>query len=223
MKKFILTTLYFIFLLVSGCYNPGKLYVSSLNNWKAIYLIDVINPSQNINISNANLLPYVLIHIDNIPARKKEKNCSNRIFNINFELFNYSNKEKELINFLNNNQLTFDTSKVYIIKDGKKYKINLYIPTGKVKELTVRDPFYSDYWDSLDKGKNDYIMNVSGMLLTEIDRGEKFVLINVGNIFVLPFGCQALEGTTLIIDGISLNGQPLEPIEIKLSYKNKKN
>ena len=148
------------------------------------------------------------IYIHRIPARKNEKECSNRFFELEFRISRDKVKDLGYMKFLNDNLIAFDTSKFYIVKDGKKYKINLDVPDYEQKKLIdssklVKNPLNKDYWDSVEKNKNDYTMNVSGMLL--------------------PFGCQSLEGTTLIIDGLYLNGKKLTPIEVKLSYlKNNK-
>ena len=227
-KKIFLMCVFFV---ITGCYYPGNLYVKSLNDWNAEYIIDIANPSQNIDVVNNNILPYMSIYIHRIPARKNEKECSNRFFELEFRISRDKVKDLGYMKFLNDNLIAFDTSKFYIVKDGKKYKINLDVPDYEQKKLIdsgklVKDPLYKDYWDSVEKNKNDYTMNVSGMLLRRLESlggNASLIRARVGASFILPFGCQSLEGTTLIIDGLYLNGKKLTPIEVKLSYlKNNK-
>ena len=90
----------------------------------------------------------------------------------------------------------------------KKYKINL----TELISGAIPDPLYVRHNT---KWNEDFKMDVSNYLLNKISRNN----YEIGREFSSPFGCQALEGTTLVIDGISLNGKPLPPIEIKLSYK----
>lgn len=224
MKK-ILCLICFLFLL-NGCFNPKKLYTKSLNkDWKIGGWYNAIDGSYNISAYENREIQYMYVYISDFGARKKLENCYNS-FELNFKI--YSNSKNEVVEYLEKNQITFDTSKSYIIKDGKKYKVKLDIPNKEQKKLIddgvlLTNPLYKDYWNNIDD--SDYKMNVSGTFLTKIGSAvyrsgyESQVNSSIGHRFIAPFGCAALEGTILVIDGLYLNDKKLDPIEIKLSYE----
>ena len=202
--------LFVVFILSNACAiklgNLDEIQVKSLNSsWKV--------KSRNLDYIQIRFyndkLPNIEISIENLAIRDKslnlflpipipyktitgdKENCNNN-FPIIFYTQNITNGK--VMEFLKNNTIIFDTNKSFIIKDDKKYKI--------------------------DGGNNNTILNISEILLKRYQE-EKFKDIDVhySRLLISPIGCQALEGTTLVIEGISLNGKPLPPIEIKLSYK----
>ena len=82
------------------------------------------------------------------------------------------------------NSYTFDVSKMYIIKDGKKYYL---------------------------KPQHDYAPISDINMITAQTTHAHFA-------YQTPFICGEFENAVFVVDGISVNGQPLEPLMIQLNY-----
>lgn len=191
--------LLFVIFILSSCFNTKQIYVNSINNWEVNYFFNTIDGSQNIGIYNNRILPYIYIYMSDLSIEKDIKNCNNK-FELNFRILYSLAENPKSVEFLKNNKIIFNTSEFYVIKNNKKYKIKAE----------------KDY---------DYKVNISNMLFLKLNtiQDPYSKKAEIGFVFNSPIGCQALEGATLLIDGLSVNGEPLEPIEIELSYKNKFN
>lgn len=205
MKKYLF--LFIVLMLINACAiklaNINELQVKSLNsNWKVksrnldyiqIYFYNTELPNIEISIDNLAVRDESLNLFLPVPIPYKTINGDKENCNNNFPIIFYTQniKNREVIEFLKNNVILFDTNKTFIIKNDKQYKID----------------------------GGDGTLNISEILLKKYEQAKfKDWDIYYARLFISPIGCKALEGATLVIDGLYLNDKELPPIEIKLSY-----
>jgi hypothetical protein len=87
-------------------------------------------------------------------------------------------------------QYNFDSTKVYFIRNGQRYYLNKRSNIGKAVELS---PTLFDVTATFDR--------TSRLSVT----------------YDTPFICGELENAIIVVDGITLNGKPLEPLMIRLN------
>ncbi len=227
-KKLILITT--IFLSSCSTYILKDVKYKNLNNdWEISRITPNIMTYQlGFVANNKDLLP-VRINISNFKSEfgelwmwwippiplisysNKDSNCRNDFY-IKFEMVKTESNQM----FLETNKVIFDTSKVFIMKNGKRQKINL-TPLA-TDGIVIIDPIYSERENEWEK---DFNMDVSNYLLSRTAIQTNIIILSVGRQFSSPFGCRAVDNTVLEIGGISINGKELEPIKINMSYKNK--
>jgi hypothetical protein len=189
------------------------------------FLLYFFYSKYKINISREINKEKLFIQIDRLSSNKKINDCK-EIFDLNFGIFYRTKNRYKMINYFKNNKMIFDTSKIFIIKNGKKYKLNLQKPSDEMIKFIKKGKVLSDpiYKNDINFTDNDKKIDLSNIFLQKINRdsnNESFYTSEISNRFFIPFGCQALENTILIIDGISVNKKILEPIEIELTYNKK--
>lgn len=191
--------------------------------WDIYDIVSGIDGRYKIGISKNIKYLVLSIQIDRLSPNKKKENCK-EAFDLNFGTVIKKENLENIQNYLKTNQILFDTSKIFIIKNNKKYKINLQKRSLEVEKLInegkiLIDPIYKN--NSSLKGE-DEILNLSNIFLQKIYRENQdkdFFTIGTSLRYNLQFGCQALEGTTILIEGLSINNEQLPSIVIELSYK----
>lgn len=124
-----------------------------------------------------------------VGLNSKECSLKNRKYDVILRFGNYKGVTSQ--------NYTFDSSKVYFVKENKKYYL---YPTQKgtfnlsekfLKDKNTKNPLYRNR--NYPFGINTYV-------------------------FTTPLICKQLDNAVLVIDGIFINGAETKPIKIRITY-----
>lgn len=238
-NKFIKFLIFILIIInLSSCYTRQILFAIGDNkDWDVYDVVSGIDGVYHINIEskNNNLIG---ISISGLNQNKKEEACED-LFYIDFGTLVKKENINEIKKYFENNELTFDTSKLFIIKNGKKYKINLYnsdydiYDTNKniihksdnnSNEVVITNPNYKFTKNFIGQ---DEVFNLSNEFLRQLNYKSfnkyNYLIVEKTFSYKTNLSCKFLENSTLLIEGLSLNGKLFSPIKIDLTYKKPKN